>query len=330
VETEASRICRVVKMLTTLQSGKPYNAETLAKAMRISRRTIFRDLRDLRKAGVAIYFDETSHRYIIETAPLWPVGNLNSQEILSLLLLVHKAKDHIHLPFNNLALLAAQKIEKELPEELRQYCDDMLRDISVKVCQPAKTDILDKIFLQLRQAVVKKRSVKFHYYLYDEQNAHEMELHPYHMVYVHNAWHVIGKTNGGEIRTFKLGHMSQLRVLDKFFTKDKSFNVHDYLGRAWAAEPEGRIYEVKLDFQPEVARSVAEVEWHKTQVVTFDPDGSVIVEFHVDGLNEIIPWVLSYGDKVTVMGPDVLRQEILRINRRAIERNHTIGFTVVE
>ena len=91
-----------------------------------------------------------------------------------------------------------------------------------------------------------------------------------------------------------------------------------------------RIYEVKLEFQPEIARSVAEVEWHKTQVVTFAPDGSAIVEFRVDGLNEIIPWVLSYGDKVKVIGPDVLRQEIVRINHRAIERNRTFGFTVVE
>jgi proteasome accessory factor B len=317
-------------MLTTLQSGKPYNAETLAKAMGTSRRTIFRDLRDLRKAGVAIHFDETTRRYIIESAPLWPVGNLNSQEILSLLLLVHKAKEHIHLPFNNLALAAAQKIERELPEELRHYCDDMLRDISVKACRPAKTDILDKVFLQLRQAVVKKRAVKFHYYLYDEQNAHEMELHAYHMVYVHNAWHVIGKTDRGEIRTFKLSHISQLRLLDKFFVKDKSFNIHDYLGRAWAAEPEGQIYEVKLEFQPEISRSVAEVEWHKTQVVTFDPNGSAIVEFRIDGLNEIIPWVLSYGDKIKVVGPNVLRQEIVRINHRAIERNRTFDFTVVE
>jgi predicted DNA-binding transcriptional regulator YafY len=317
-------------MLTTLQSGKSYNAETLAKAMRTSRRTIFRDLRDLRKAGVAVHFDETSRRYVIETAPLWPVGNLNSQEILSLLLLVHKAREHIHLPFNNLALVAAQKIERELPAELRDYYDNMLQDISVKACQPAKTEIIDKLFLQLRQAVAKRRVVKFHYYLYDEQNAREMELHPYHMVYVHNVWHVIGKTGEDEIRTFKLSHMSQIRLLDKLFIKDRSFNIHDYLGRAWAAEPEGKIYEVKLEFQPEISRGVAEVEWHKTQVVTFDPEGAAIVEFRVDGLNEIIPWVLSYGDKIKVIGPDVLRQEIVRINRRAIERYRTFGFTVVE
>ena len=317
-------------MLTTLQSGKPYNAETLAEAMRTSRRTIFRDLRDLRKAGILVNFDSKSHRYIIETTPLWSIGSLSSQEILGLLLLVHKAKDHIHLPFNNLALAAAQKIEKELPDELRDYYDSMLEDICVKACQPAKTEILDRIFLQLRQGVVKKRAVRFCYYLYDERNPREVELHPYHMVYVHNAWYVIGKTAGGEIRTFKLSHISKLRLLNKVFVKDRSFNIHDYLGRAWAAEPEGKIYEVKLEFQPEVARGVAEVEWHKTQMVTFDPTGSVIVEFRVDGLNEIIPWVLSYGDKVKVLGPDILRQEIIRINRRAIERNRDFGITVVE
>lgn len=330
MENETNRIGRVVKILTTLQSGKSFNADTLAQTLKTSRRTIFRDLKDLRKAGVPINFDEKCRRYIIETTPLWPVDGLSAQEILSLLLLVHKAKEHIHLPFNNLALVAAQKIERELPEEMRQHCDDILQDISIKACQPAKTEILDKVFLQLRQAVVKRRTVKFKYYLYNERNTVETEVNPYHMVYVHNAWHLIGKTSRGDLRTFKLSHITQLYVLDKFFVKDGNFNIQDYLGRAWAAEPEGKIYEVKLEFHPEIARSVAEVAWHRTQMVTFAPDGSAIVEFRVDGLNEIIPWVLSYGDKVKVIRPEALRQEIIRIIHRAIEKHRTFGYTIVK
>ena len=51
--------------------------------------------------------------------------------------------------------------------------------------------------------------------------------------------------------------------------------------------PEGRLYNVKLRFLPEVAHGIAEVQWHSTQTVTFEDDGSAIVQFRVDGLNEI-------------------------------------------
>ena len=84
------------------------------------------------KAGVPVYYDDRTHRYIVEAEPFWPIQSLNAQEILSLLLLVHKAKDHIHLPFNNLAVVAAQKIERNLPDEMKQCCDDALQDISIK------------------------------------------------------------------------------------------------------------------------------------------------------------------------------------------------------
>ena len=156
-----------------------------------------------------------------------------------------------------------------------------------------------------------------------------MELKPYHMVCVHNTWYVVGKTEQQEIRTFKLNRIKELSVLDKSFAKDKEFSIQEYLGKAWAAVPEGKLYDIRLEFRPEIARSVTEVQWHSTQAVTFAPDGSAIVEFHIDGLNEIIPWVLSYGDQVKVIRPEVLRQEIVRINQRTIERNRTFGYSVV-
>jgi len=83
--------------------------------------------------------------------------------------------------------------------------------------------------------------------------------------------------------------------------------------------PEGRLYHVKLRFLPEVAYDVAEVQWHSTQTVTFDRDGSAIVEFRVDGLNEITWWILSYGDKVEVLAPRVLRQKVIEIALKVVK-----------
>ena len=93
---------------------------------------------------------------------------------------------------------------------------------------------------------------------------------------------------------------------------------------AWSMMPEGRLYNVKLRFLPDVAYTVAQTQWHSTQKVTFENDGSAIIEFRVDGLNEIIWWILSYGDQVQVLAPGILRQRILEKAKNTIQKNEGV------
>jgi hypothetical protein len=52
-----------------------------------------------------------------------------------------------------------------------------------------------------------------------------------------------------------------------------------------------------------VAKNVSEVQWHSTQKVIPNEDGSAILEFRVDGIEEIAWWILGYDDQVQVLTP---------------------------
>jgi len=139
------------------------------------------------------------------------------------------------------------------------------------------------------------------------------------------AWYVLGKSSLHKgVCTFKLNQITELRILDKCFIKDVKFDVSEYIGRAWSMAPEGRLFNIKLRVLPEVAHSVAEVQWHSTQMVTFENDGSAIVEFCVDGLNEITWWILSYGGQVQVLAPQILRQKIIEIAQNTVKQNEQL------
>jgi len=88
--------------------------------------------------------------------------------------------------------------------------------------------------------------------------------------------------------------------------------------------PEGRIYNIKLRFLPKVANNVTEVQWHSTQKVTRNSDGSATVEFRVDGLGEISWWVLGYGDQVQILAPKALRDKTLKTAKNVIKLNEQI------
>jgi len=323
-----SRISRVMQILTTLQAGKSYAVSDLSKMFRTSRRTIFRDLKELQAIGVPFHYDAKTGGYTIEPEFFLPPVDLSLQEALGLLLLAHKTRDQIQTPFKNSVLWAALKIENNLPAKIRQYCNTALQNISTRPCAQAPVTHsagLDKTFAQLQQAIVKKRKVNIRYHSLFEGTIIDVELSPYHLLYNNRAWYVLGRSSlHKSVRTFKLNRIRELTTTQRCFVDGEKFDVYDYLGRAWSMIPEGRIYNIKLRFLPKVAHNVAEVQWHSTQKVVRNSDGSATVEFRVDGLGEITWWILGYGDQVQVLAPKTLRKKVLEVAKNMAELNEKI------
>ena len=320
-----SRISRVMQILTTMQAGKSYAVSDLVKIFGTSRRTIFRDLKELQAIGVPYHYNAKTGGYTIEPEFFLPPVDLNLQEALSLLLLAHKASNQIQSPFKNSALLAALKIENNLPAKIRQYCNTALRNISTRANAQAPTNLLDKAFAQLQEAIAKKRKVNIRYHSLFEGSIIDLELCPYHLLYNSRAWYVIGRSGLHKtVRTFKINRIKELKTTEKCFLGGENFDVYDYLGKAWSMIPEGKIYNIKLRFLPKVANNVTEVHWHSTQKVTRNGDGSATMEFRVDGLSEITWWILGYGDQVQVLAPKALRNKVLKKAKNMVKLNKKI------
>ncbi len=323
-----SRISRVIQILTTLQAGKSYAVSDLSKMFGTSRRTIFRDLKELQAIGVPYRYDARTGGYMIEPEFFLPPIDLNLQEALSLLLLAHKGRDQIQLPFKNSVLLAALKIENNLPAKIRRYCNKALQNISTRAsAQALVTDSagFDKTFAQLQQSIVKKRKVNIRYHSLFEGAIIDVELCPYHLLFNNRAWYVLGRSSLHEsVRTFKLNRIRELTTTQRCFVDGENFDVYEYFGRAWSMIPEGRIYNIKLRFLPKVANNVAEVQWHSTQKVVRNSDGSATVEFRVDGIGEITWWILGYGDQVQVLAPKELRKKVLEVAKNMVKFNEKI------
>jgi len=319
---KTSRISRVVRILTTLQAGKSYAAGDLAEIFGMSRRTVFRDLKELQSLGVLYHYDARTGGYKMDPEFFLPPIDLNLQEAMSLLLLVHKVRNQMQLPFNNSALLAALKIENNLPTKIRQYCNTALRNISTRAGAQSPMDLLDKTFAQLQKAIAKKRKVNIRYHSLFEGEIIDVTLCPYHLLYNHRAWYVLGHSSRHKsIRTFKFNRIREMKILDKCFVDGADFDMYEYLGRAWSMIPEGRIYNIKLRFLRKVADNVTEVQWHSTQKVTRNSDGSATMEFRVDGLGEIIWWILGYGDQVQVLAPKALRNKVVEMAKNMVKLN---------
>ncbi|HIJ72106.1 MAG TPA: WYL domain-containing protein [Planctomycetes bacterium] len=111
----------------------------------------------------------------------------------------------------------------------------------------------------------------------------------------------------------RIGMLCDYNPIGCFFYNEHIAYIHKYFEKAWLIKPQGRLYNIKLRFSPKVARKVADVQWHTTQIVAGNRDGSAIIEFLVDRFAEITWWILSYGKQVEVLAPEILRDRISKI-----------------
>jgi predicted DNA-binding transcriptional regulator YafY len=153
-----------------------------------------------------------------------------------------------------------------------------------------------------------------------EDRPRRIQLQPYRLCLIKNAWYVIGHQQGeSDPRTFRIARFQTLRFLDEPAVIPVDFNLRDYFGNAWSVYRGASTYEVELRFKPQAAKIVVETNWHHTQKATKHRDGSVTLTFTVDGLDEIHNWLLTWTGKVQVQQPAELRTMFVKALRQGIE-----------
>ena len=129
---KVDRICRLLELTRLLQLGSGYNSSSLATECGVSRRTVFRDLDLLRRAGIQVKFDEERQRYCMsDEMRVLPPTNFTTEEALALLVLCHRFANGAGAPLQKAATNAALKLESSLPSQLRDELADYAGVVSV-------------------------------------------------------------------------------------------------------------------------------------------------------------------------------------------------------
>jgi predicted DNA-binding transcriptional regulator YafY len=304
------RITRLLKLLQMLHSGAAQNIVGLAKACGVSRRTAFRDIEALRAAGMPIVFDSDLDRYSISNSYYLPPLNLTPQEALSLIALAEELGQSDRMPFYEPARSAALKLEKSLSPSLRRRVRAFRSAIHIHPSPVQNLGDKRAIFQQLVDARTTQHVVRIEYSSNSSQRPTITKLRPYKLRFCRHSWYVIGRSSvHRSVKAFNLTRIRTLEVLEESFSLPRGFSIKRYLKNAWLLSPApGPDEDIVVRFSPMVAYNVAEMRWHKTQQLEFQKDGSLVFRAQVSGLNEIIWWILAYGDQAEVLWPDRLRQ----------------------
>lgn len=87
----------------------------------------------------------------------------------------------------------------------------------------------------------------------------------------------------------------------------QKFDLKEYSNKSFGVF-QGKIYDVKLKFIPEAAEDVMNYNFHPTQKITKEADGSIIVTFKASGDKHIIWNLFKWGYAVEIIAPLELKE----------------------
>ncbi len=314
------RNAEVIRQWTILREierarGAGVTIDELAALGGVTTRTIRRDLQALEEAGFPIYDDRSRD----DGRTRWMINGqafrgLAAGLTLSELCALHFSRTLLEAlagtPFRDELESAFEKVSATLTPHMRQFLDQLPRVIASKPDPMRRTGAAaPAVVSRTLDATLHHRQAHLTYFSKSSDRTKAYLVHPYRLAYAQGGLYLLAYVpEYGEVRTFAVERIEDISLLEERFTPIEelpdtafphSMGVHS-----------GRPERVAIEFQPAVADYVKAREWHPSQVVHQQPDGSLLVTLDVCLDHAVRSWILSFGPFAKVTTPAVLSREI--------------------
>jgi len=299
-----------------IRSGKAPNCRQLASELEVSRRTILRDIDFLRyDLGGPVEYDASRRGYIY-TEPNWdmPGIRITEGELFALMVAEKALEAYAGTPWVNRLQQVFNRMIAGLPDRIEIPPQELLHRISFDSNAPA---IVDPSVLEiLGKAVQDNRTLRMTYRALDREREKTYTIDPYVLRQARGAWYLAARDHrSGRVPMFNLSRIRKIETTEQFFDYELSeFDSKEYFSKTFGAYETSQSCDVVIEFSGWAAQLVSERRWHESQKLKDLPGGRLRFEIVVSHLNDIWPWVLSWGGEAKVIKPKEL---VEIVNRQA-------------
>lgn len=176
----------------------------------------------------------------------------------------------------------------------------------------------NRMFRQLKQAIFENREITFDYHN-STGGSGKKNVYPYKLVYKDRAWYLYAFClSRKESRLFRLSRIKNLFLTDVHF--ERRTEIHQYHSVFPMPEEIGTLIDLELEFALDVGYRLFDV-LDDTAIIKHET--GYTVKLTLPENNWLYDFLMSFGDKVTIIQPKFIRQTLEAKHEAA--RNHHKG-----
>ena len=293
------KIDRLIGILSVLLQKEKTTAPELADRFEVSKRTINRDIEDLCRAGIPI-----------RTAQGIGGGiSIMDGYRMDRTILTSKDMQMILAGLRSLDSVSGSSYYGQLMEKIQAGSSEFItgRDsILIDLSSWYRDSLAPKIEM-IQDAIGDRRLIKFRYYAPSGES--ERTVEPYYLVFRWSSWYLWAWClKRKDFRLFKLNRMDGVQITEKNF-KCRDATMPDLSNEK--IFPGG----IKVKALFEADQKWRLVEEFGTSCFTENDDGRLLFTADYTDMENLITWILTFGDKAEVIEPEEVRERV----RTAIE-----------
>ncbi|MAO66527.1 MAG: transcriptional regulator [Balneola sp.] len=292
---------RLKLMLLLQQPGKKKTVKELADRFGVSRRTIFRDFNALEEINVPVTWDRYAGYGLIDGFKIPPLM-FTSKELATIMVGLNFVKSQVDEGLVEDAKGVELKIKEVLPDELKEFMTSLegrtIVDPYMKFGGKKKKG---GNWYLISSAIAQQKRLQFKYTTKSEKTDIR-KIDPYILVFYQDHWNVIGKSHlRGEIRNFILESIDDVQIIEEKYALKSEIDVEGLIFRSEEVSHSIILLVEKSEIERLEGNLPAKI-FKKEQV----DSKKIKVEFEFDNLDYINEWLLQFGNKINIEGPESL------------------------
>lgn len=311
------RADRLLVLLLLLQTRGRVTAQTLAKRLEVSERTIYRDLEALSMAGVPVYAERgPGGGWCLLEDYRTNLTRLTDLEVHTLFLSGAAG------PLEDLGLGKARqdallKLLAALPTVYRRNAEMASQRIHLDSAGWFHHDEPIPYLTTIYEGIWNDRRVQLTY-RHNDNTIVERLVEPYGLVAKASIWYLVCATaeSGGNLRVYRVGRILSAQLTSDHFERPSAFDLAAFWAR-WTGEFEKSLYSysVKVRVDPAAIDELAytfgkQVYTLAQQAGPPDDNGKIALSLDFESLPQARYHLFNYGTLVEVLEPAELRESL--------------------
>lgn len=219
-------------------------------------------------------------------------------------------KENLDKVITKLKALSAGK-DKNKIMNIEDRIELLLKSEGAAVSQNPNYKIDIDTLNTVREAILSNKKIKAKY------NNKEKLLAPYGIIYGSSIYLIGVEGNHENPYVYLLYKFKDVKLTDKTFDKG-DFDIKEFSNRSFGVY-QNEIIKVELLFTKDVKEDVLNYNFHPTQKVKENYDGTVTVKFKASGPLEIIWHLFKWGNNVKIVSPKNLKDEYIDWLEKCLE-----------